>query len=68
MTPMLHFWPAPLQALVLVVSPRLGLRHHLYRDHNVGGFLGELDINEICDHFYILVGFMSIFGRLLGDE
>jgi hypothetical protein len=27
-TPGLHFSPAPLQALALVVSPRLGLRHY----------------------------------------
>jgi hypothetical protein len=27
MTPALHFWPTTLQALTLVVSPRLGLRH-----------------------------------------
>jgi hypothetical protein len=25
--PELHFWPSPLQALALVASPRLGLRH-----------------------------------------
>jgi hypothetical protein len=25
-TPMLHFWPAPLQALALVASPKLGLQ------------------------------------------
>jgi hypothetical protein len=25
----LHFWPAPSQALALVTSPRLGLRHNL---------------------------------------
>jgi len=26
-TPRLHCWPAPLQALALVTNPRLGLRH-----------------------------------------
>jgi hypothetical protein len=26
-TPRLHFWPAPLQALALIVSPKLRLRH-----------------------------------------
>ncbi len=26
----LHSWPAPSQALALVVSPRLGLQHHRY--------------------------------------
>ncbi len=30
MTPSFHTWPTPLQALALVVSPRLGLRHFMY--------------------------------------
>jgi hypothetical protein len=31
MTPKLPFWPSPLQALALVASPRLGLRHQWKR-------------------------------------
>jgi hypothetical protein len=27
--PAFHSWPAPLQALALVISPRLGLRQHV---------------------------------------
>jgi hypothetical protein len=29
-TPVLHSWPSPLQALALVTSPRLGLQHLIY--------------------------------------
>jgi hypothetical protein len=29
--PMIHSWPTPLQALALVISPRLGLQHFMPR-------------------------------------
>jgi hypothetical protein len=32
MTPKLPFWPAPLQALALVVNPRLGLRQFKFKN------------------------------------
>ncbi len=32
-TSKLHFWPAPLQALALIMSPRLGLRQYPFKNH-----------------------------------
>jgi hypothetical protein len=49
-TPGLPSWPATLQALALVVSPRLGLRHNERWGTNKPKF-SLLCVKQICSHF-----------------
>ncbi len=45
----LHFWPTPLQALALVVSPRLGSRHQCFYFHPVSSIVyGNKNIFVPC--------------------
>jgi hypothetical protein len=71
---MLHSWPAPLPALVLVVSPRLGLRqvsiscpfqiNYLFDFYlEMETFLGDLGDALLLDYLFFFAYFELLFSK-----
>jgi hypothetical protein len=54
-TPRLHFWPSPLQALVLVASPRLRLRQEGFKGGETNPIGGKIFFSFLMDYGVLMV-------------